>query len=586
MARAASRSRDTEKYRRRREHVLASLYATARSLTALGELDSVLSSIVKHAHELMGVELTYLSTVEGGELRLRAVEGAVSPRFRSARVRATIGIGGKVIQSRAPFWVRNYLEATDIEHAPAFDDLVVDEGLVALLGVPLLAQDRVHGVLYVADRVERPYSPDEVALLSAFADHASVALENARLYTESRTALAELQQAYVTIERSVQLHEALTRVVLTGGGEAKVAALLAQFLGGRVTIVSRHGDVVASRTDALETDPPGEPVWQDAMRESRSTGRSVTGRDGHGRWHAVAAITAGDIHLGAVLWSPRSEPTAPDLRSLERASHIVGLLVLKQGAIVHAEERVRGEVLTELIRSPLPLRPELVARGHTLRLHLDQFNALVVLGPCPARSREPQRRLNAVARDWAGLAGEHIGQPTLALRSDDLALTVRSIHQSLRVGLDRPVLVCGAPLDGHAGGFGRAFALAGRCAQVLALAGVDDVGTTTTENGMYAVLFDPDRAEDLQAFLDSTLGLLERYDEQRRADLISTLASYFANSRNAAGTARSMHVHINTLLKRLDRVGEILGPDWDSPDRALTLQLALRLRTLTKGMGQ
>jgi DNA-binding PucR family transcriptional regulator len=45
-------------------------------------------------------------------------------------------------------------------------------------------------------------------------------------------------------------------------------------------------------------------------------------------------------------------------------------------------------------------------------------------------------------------------------------------------------------------------------------------------------------------------------------------------------------VHINTLLKRLDRVGEILGPDWDSPDRALTLQLALRLRTLRKGMGQ
>ena len=39
-------------------------------------------------------------------------------------------------------------------------------------------------------------------------------------------------------------------------------------------------------------------------------------------------------------------------------------------------------------------------------------------------------------------------------------------------------------------------------------------------------------------------------------------------------------MHLNTLLKRLDRVAAVLGEDWRSPDRALPLQVALRLHEL------
>src|SRR5688500_11446770 len=52
----------------RRQRELASLYATAKSLTALGELDDVLRSIVHHAHELIGTDFTYLSLVADGKL--------------------------------------------------------------------------------------------------------------------------------------------------------------------------------------------------------------------------------------------------------------------------------------------------------------------------------------------------------------------------------------------------------------------------------------------------------------------------------------------------------------------------------------
>jgi GAF domain-containing protein len=574
-----------ERRRSRRDRELASLYATARSLAALGEVDEVLTAIVRHAHELMGADLTYLSVLEGEHLSMRASAGVVSAAFTSAEVSSTTGIGGRVIATRSPAWVSNYLTEESIEHSPAFDQLVRDEGLIALLGVPLLAPpDRVLGILYVADRVDRNFDPDEVALLSALADHASVALENARLYDESRSALLQLQDAYRTIERSGQVHEALGRVVLTGGGEAEVATLLGDSLGGRVTMLNRRDQVVATRRDAADAShEPGapEPPWSAALVESRRTGKAVVTQQA-GAWETVNAITTGDAYLGAIVWRHAAAPQPVDVRTIERASHIVGLLTLKQEAVVQAEERLRGEVLTELIRSGPSLSSELVSRGQALGIHLAGFNAIVVVEPGGVDATQAHRRLVSVAREWHGLVGTYAGLAALALHSDDLTLTVRSLHRGLRAQLGTPVVVCGAGVDGS--GFARGFALASRCARVLVLAGVDDLGTTTVENGMYAALFDPERGEELDAFLDSALGDLLQHDRRHNTVLVATLTSYFACNGNVARTAREMHVHNNTLLKRLDRVASVLGADWSLPDRALPLQLALRLHELRAGL--
>lgn len=577
-----------ERRRGRRDRELASLYATARSLAALGEVDEVLAAIVRHAHELMGADLTYLSVLDGEHLSMRASAGVVSAAFTSAEVSSSTGIGGRVIATRSPAWVSNYLTEDSIEHSPAFDQLVRDEGLTALLGVPLLAPpDRVLGILYVADRVDRRFDPDEVALLSALADHASVALENARLYDESRSALLQLQDAYRTIERSGQVHEALGRVVLTGGGETEVATLLGDSLGGRVTMLNRRDQVVATRRDAEDASAhePGtpDPTWSAALVESRRTGKAVVTQQ-PGGWETVNAITTGDTYLGAIVWWHAAAPQPVDVRTIERASHIVGLLTLKQEAVVQAEERLRGEVLTELIRSGPSLSSELLSRGQALGIDLAGFNAVVVVEPGSVDVTQAHRRLVSVAREWHGLVGTYAGRAALALHSDDLTLTARSLHRGLRAQLGTPVVVCGAAVD--PAGFARAFALASRCARVLVLAGVDDLGTTTVENGMYAALFDPDRGDELDAFLQSSLGDLLHHDRRHNTVLVETLTSYFACQGNVARTARELHVHNNTVLKRLDRVASVLGTEWSSPDRALPLQLALRLHELRAGLAR
>ncbi|WP_222114234.1 helix-turn-helix domain-containing protein [Gordonia paraffinivorans] len=564
----------------RRERELSSLYATARALTALDEVDTVLASIVRHAHDLLGADVTYLSVFDHphAELILRAVEGSLSPAFRSAQVPADTGVGGRVVETGAPFWVSNYLTDPSLKHDPGFDSALASEGIVALLGVPLRDGERVFGILYAADRVERPFEMEEVALLSAFADHAAVALQNARLYEESQRALAELREAYATIERSAQVHEDLTRVVLTGGGAREIADLLVGALGGRVAIYDRDDHLLVTTANVRgRADSPTDGL-REPLAESRRTGRCAVGGDAR-EFHTVVAILAGDSYLGAVVLSREGAPSEVEQRTLERGTQILGLLTLKQNAVVEAEERVRGELLTEVITSVRPYSGELMARAESRHLSVDTFNALLVVDSAHLRPADLARRLHSLA-EGESLAGVHLGAATMLVRTDDLDRAATVVHRRLRAMLRTPVLVCATPVSVMQASMQRSFTLASRCARLLRSVGVTDRATSTTHWGMYAMLFDPERGDDLHTFVADALGELLDYDARRGTDLVGTVAAYFDNSTNLTRTAKALHVHMNTLIKRLERVSALIGDDWQSAQRALPLQLAVRLHLL------
>lgn len=578
-------SPDLASYRIRRERELSSLYATARSLTALGEIDAVLESIVRHAHELIGTDFTYLSLIgPDGELRLKASQGTISPSFNAAHVPAGTGVGGRVIQTGAPAWVSNYLETHDVPHDEGFDQLVLPEGMVALLGVPLLVGSEVIGVLFAADRTERPFEHDEVALLSAFADHAAVALNNARLYDESRSALKELQAAYRTIEEQVavmeraqSVHESLTRVVLKGGGAGEIAQLLVDHLRGAVTVFDRGGEITATCAYDAEHAFPTKRPSPDAVEQARQSGRWATTTDSTGLWHSAATIQAGDTHLGTLLLTRDHEPTPVDIRTLERAAQIMGLLVLKETAVAEAEERVSGELLTELLVSGDPDNPALRARAHARGIDIAGLDTLVVAVSAARTPSEVSRRLHLYSAEFRGLAGEHLGHATMLVAAEDPAAVARAVHDRLRRECGGPVRVIAERVE--RGGWGRTFDLAARCCALMQSLGADE-GATLERYAMFALVFDTERGNDLDRFLAGTLDPLVEYDERRSTQLVATLTAYFRNGGNLARTSRDLHVHMNTLLKRLDRVTAVLGDDWREPDAALQLHLAIRLHAL------
>ncbi|MBC8994374.1 helix-turn-helix domain-containing protein, partial [Micromonospora chalcea] len=85
---------------------------------------------------------------------------------------------------------------------------------------------------------------------------------------------------------------------------------------------------------------------------------------------------------------------------------------------------------------------------------------------------------------------------------------------------------------------------------------------------------------DVAGFLTATVGPVVDYDARRGTALVKTLEAYFGVGGSLARAAEQLHVHVNTVTQRLERVGQLLGADWQRPDRALEVQLALRLHRL------
>ncbi len=84
-------------------------------------------------------------------------------------------------------------------------------------------------------------------------------------------------------------------------------------------------------------------------------------------------------------------------------------------------------------------------------------------------------------------------------------------------------------------------------------------------------------AERMHAFHEARLGGLRAYDRYHRAQLVETLAAYYASGRSLVGTAQLLHKHRNTILYRLRLIEEVAGVDLRDPQVELELQVALRI---------
>jgi GAF domain-containing protein len=103
------------------------------------------------------------------------------------------GLGGLVAQTRQPYATPDYPRDPRFLHT--VDAIVNAEGLVAVLGVPLLLREKVIGVLFAAHRHERPFADAEVALLISLAAHAAIAIETASLFADVRAHIDQVERA-------------------------------------------------------------------------------------------------------------------------------------------------------------------------------------------------------------------------------------------------------------------------------------------------------------------------------------------------------------------------------------------------------
>ncbi|HWO65383.1 MAG TPA: GAF domain-containing protein [Umezawaea sp.] len=537
-AHSALRLRSLLEQRRQRATELSALNDIAHRLSTLHDPDDLVGEVVGQARRLLGVDLTYLALVEDDHLRIDVAEGALTPQLLGLRIPLDTGIAAAVVARGEPVWTPDYRTDPDISHDADADRAATAENIHGLLGVPLTLRGRVLGALLACKRQERSFSEEEIALLSALAAHAAVAIDNARSAQAARATVHRL-------ERTLHWDRRLTRVVLDGGGVDDLLGEVAASATDQVVFVHAgerppaHADVLGPVMDALDGESTATVVG-DLLVQPVIAGRRVLG--------ALVLTGAG----------------ADDRLLVERAAPPLALILVGQEAVERAARLTRDAHLLDLLSRPV------VDAARQLRgAGLDPTRTYSVLVARPS-TPAARSRLVAALPEGTTVATEG-GRLLAAVPVDDPETLTANWDES--AGLT-------AGVAGPAAGAGDLARCRHRAEQALeTLVALDRPGQLTSAEGLgvYQVLLSRQGRENVRSMVERELGAVLAEERHRSVPLARTLHAFLDHGRRPAAAAAELGVHVNTLYQRLAVLDRLLGENWREPDRALDLHLLLRL---------
>jgi len=186
---------------------------------------------------------------------------------------------------------------------------------------------------------------------------------------------------------------------------------------------------------------------------------------------------------------------------------------------------------------------------------------------------------NHLARSRFGLSGSFDGHLVLVLPTERPGAEAASLAGELSAALSAEVTVGGAgPACGPAA-VEPSYREAHRCLRALRTLGRTGDGASAAEIGFVGLVLSDQ--PDVARFVEGQIGPILAYDERRGTELVSTLETYFSCRGSLTRTKEALHVHVNTVNQRLDRIAQLIGEDWQTPERELELQLALRLHQVS-----
>jgi signal transduction histidine kinase len=158
---------------------------TDAALAHLG-LDELLNQLLTRVREVLDVDTATVLLVDLDEQMLRATAASGLEEEVELGIQVPIGQGfaGRVAAEQRAMIL------DDVERGEVYSPVLRERGVRSLLGVPLLIEGRLVGVLQVGSLEPRAFTADDASLLRLVADRVALAVDHARLYREAQDAVA------------------------------------------------------------------------------------------------------------------------------------------------------------------------------------------------------------------------------------------------------------------------------------------------------------------------------------------------------------------------------------------------------------
>ncbi len=178
----------------RRQQELTSLYEVGQEIVSILNLDQLLESILDRAIVLVGAERGFLVLwdAERDDFDVAVARQFARGEVDDAQIEISHGVIRRVLANREP------VATTNAQEDPRFQTShsIIAYQIRSVMAAPLIAKEELIGAIYVDTRLSaRLFDEGDLALLSAMANQAAIAIQLARLYEDLQARNRELQEA-------------------------------------------------------------------------------------------------------------------------------------------------------------------------------------------------------------------------------------------------------------------------------------------------------------------------------------------------------------------------------------------------------
>jgi GAF domain-containing protein len=172
-------------------------------------LQPVLDTLVESATRLCEAQDAVIFVPDGGVFRAAARFG-FTPEHQKLIESNPVRIDRGTVSGRAAIEGR-VVHVADVLNDPEFvrHDAQRTGGFRAALGVPLLRNGKVIGVIFLSRAKPQPFGEKQIELVATFADQAVIAIENVRLFDEVQTRTRELSQSVEELRALGEVSQAI-----------------------------------------------------------------------------------------------------------------------------------------------------------------------------------------------------------------------------------------------------------------------------------------------------------------------------------------------------------------------------------------